>query len=77
MINLLRNISMMNLKNLINKFIEYLPDENCGKLKMDILFDKNGLIDLCNNNIIYFMNNNEFFKYISKSKSKTKNNDEN
>lgn len=60
-----------------NKFIEYLPDENCGKLKMDILFDKNGLIDLCNNNIIYFMNNNEFFKYISKSKSKTKNNDEN
>ena len=60
-----------------NKFIEYLPDENCGKLKMDILFDKNGLIDLCNNNMIYFTNNNELFKHIIPSKSKTKNNNEN
>lgn len=59
-----------------NKFIEYLPDENCGKLKMDILFDKNGLIDLSNNNMIYFMDNNEIFKYLSKSKSKTKNKDD-
>lgn len=56
-----------------NKFIEYLPDENCGKLKMDILFDKEGLIDLCSKNMVYFMANNVIYKYFTKSKSKQKN----
>ena len=55
-----------------NKFIEYLPDENCGKLKMDILYDKEGLIDLSKNNMIFYIDNNEIYKYLSKSKTKIK-----
>lgn len=60
-----------------NKFIEYLPDENCGKLKMDILYDKEGLIDLSKNNMVYYMDNNEIYKYLFKSKKKSKDENEN
>ena len=56
-----------------NKFIEYLPEENCGRLKMDILYDKEGLIDLSKNNMIHYIDNNEIYKYLIKSKDKSKN----
>jgi len=44
-------------KFLKNKFINYLPEKNRGKLKMDLLFDKEGLLNVTENNMIYFMDN--------------------
>ena len=45
-----------------NKYIEYIPDENSGKLKMEILYDKEGLIDVTSSNMISFMDYNSIYK---------------
>ena len=45
-----------------NKFINYLPKKDEIALKMDLLFDEEGLIDLVKNNSVYEMNRNTFYK---------------
>lgn len=54
-----------------NKFIEFLPDKVRGSLKMDILFDKEALIDATIDKSINFLNESQFrknvFSYSEKS----------
>lgn len=49
-----------------NKFINYLPEENSGRLKMDLLYDQKGLIDLIMNNKISYIENNSIYKSLAK-----------
>ena len=49
-----------------NKFINYLPEENSGRLKMDLLYDQNGLIDLILNNEISYIDNNSIYNSLNK-----------
>ena len=49
-----------------NKFINYLPEENSGRLKMDLLYDPNGLIDLILDNEISYIENNSIYKSLAK-----------
>ena len=49
-----------------NKFINYLPKENSGRLKMDLLYDQNGLIDLILNNEISYIDDNSIYKDLAK-----------
>lgn len=49
-----------------NKFINYLPEENSGRLKMDLLYDQSGLIDLIRNNEISYIDNNSIHKSLAK-----------
>lgn len=55
-----------------NKFIEYLPEEVRGYLKMDLLFDKEALLDATLDKSIHFIKESQFrksvFKYNIKSK---------
>lgn len=57
-----------------NKFIDYLPEEVRGYLKMDLLFDKEALLDATLTKSIHFIKESQFrktvFKYGSKSKDK-------
>ena len=43
-----------------NKFINYLSPEDRADLKMNLFFDREGLLDLCENNMIYFISNSSF-----------------
>ena len=43
-----------------NKFINYLSPEDRADLKMNLFFDRDGLLDLCENNMIYFISNSSF-----------------
>ena len=43
-----------------NKFINYLSPKDRADLKMNLFFDSDGLLDLCNNNMVYFINNSSF-----------------
>lgn len=57
-----------------NKFINYLPKKDEIELKMDLLFDKEGLIDLVKNNTIYEMKKDTFIDlFTSGDKTKEKN----
>ena len=38
-----------------NKFINYLSPEDRADLKMNLFFDREGLLDLFENNMIYFI----------------------
>ena len=49
-----------------NKFIEYVPNENSGKLKLEILYDKEGLMDVTMNNKVEFVDGNSIYKFLSK-----------
>ena len=49
-----------------NKFINYLPEENSGRLKMDLLYDQNGLIDLILNNEISYIDDNSIYNSLNK-----------
>ena len=49
-----------------NKFINYLPEENSGRLKMDLLYNQNGLIDLITNNEISYIDNNSIYASLAK-----------
>lgn len=50
----------LRTKKLIkNKFINYLPDEDQAKLKMDILYNQDDLIHLVNNNSIELIESSE------------------
>ena len=54
-----------------NKFINYLPEKNRGKLKMDLLFDKEGLLNVTEDNMIYFMDEEiDASKLFEKNESK-------
>jgi len=46
-----------------NKFINYLPHEDQVKLKIDILYNKEDLIHLVNNNSIELIGSSEFKKW--------------
>ena len=46
--------------------INYLPEENSGRLKMDLLYDQNGLIDLILNNEISYIEDNSIYKDLAK-----------
>ena len=43
-----------------------LPEENSGRLKMDLLYDQNGLIDLILNNEISYIDDNSIYKDLAK-----------
>ena len=43
-----------------NKFINYLSPKDRADLKMNLFFDSDGLLDLCNNNMVYFIDNSIF-----------------
>lgn len=45
-----------------NKFIDYLPEEVRGQLKMDLLFDKDALIDATLTKSIHFIEESKFRK---------------
>ena len=51
-----------------NKFIEFLPENIRGVLKMDLLFDKEALLEATNDKMINFINESQFrknlFEYI-------------
>jgi len=47
-----------------NKFIEFLPENIRGSLKMDILFDKEALLEATDNRMINFINESKFRKSI-------------
>lgn len=49
-----------------NKFIEYLPEEVRGYLKMDLLFDKEALLDSTLTKSIHFIEESQFRKSIFK-----------
>lgn len=52
-----------------NKFMEYLPDEVRGYLKMDIIFDKEALLELTADKSIYFIDSSMFRKSMFKIKN--------
>ena len=54
-----------------NKFINYLPKKDEIALKMDLLFDEEGLIDLVKNNSVYEMNRNTFYKLFQSEDDKS------
>ncbi|SDA57103.1 ATP-dependent helicase Lhr and Lhr-like helicase [Methanobrevibacter millerae] len=43
-----------------NKFINYLSPADRADLKMNLFFDSEGLLDLCENNMVYFISNSIF-----------------
>ena len=47
-----------------NKFIEFLPKNIRGSLKMDILFDKEALLEATDNRMINFISESKFRKSI-------------
>ena len=49
-----------------NKFMQYLPEEVRGKLKMNIIFDKDALLDATLDKSISFIGESSFRKSISK-----------
>ena len=49
-----------------NKFMEFLPEEVRGSLKMDIIFDKDALLDATLDKSIYFIQSSEFRKRVFK-----------
>ena len=65
-----RNIKINSvLKILIqNKFMEYLPEEVRGSLKMDLIFDKEGLLESTEDKTLYFIDSSMFRKSIFKLK---------
>ena len=58
-----------------NKFIEYLPEEVRGYLKMDLLFDKDALIEATLNKSLYFIEESQFrknmFNYVKEENNET------
>lgn len=51
-----------------NKFMEYLPEEVRGFLKMDLIFDKEALLEATFNKSIYFIESSQFRKNIFRFK---------
>ena len=51
-----------------NKFMEYLPEEVRGSLKMDLIFDKEGLLESTEDKTLYFIDSSMFRKSIFKLK---------
>ena len=47
-----------------NKFMDYLPKDERGALKMDILFDKEALLESTSNKTLYFFENSSFRKTV-------------
>ena len=47
-----------------NKFMEFLPEEVRGGLKMNIIFDKEALLDATNDKMINFIDESQFRKCI-------------
>ena len=53
-----------------NKFINFLPEEDEIKLKMHLLFDQEGLLDVIENNTLVLIHNNSYRKLFEKDKDK-------
>lgn len=53
-----------------NKFINFLPEEDEIKLKMHLLFDQEGLLDVIENNTLVLIHNNSFRELFDKNKDK-------
>lgn len=51
-----------------NKFMEYLPEEVRGSLKMDLIFDKEGLLESTEDKSLYFIDSSMFRKSLFKLK---------
>ena len=47
-----------------NKFMEYLPEEVRGSLKMDLIFDKEALLDATLDKSLYFIGSSQFRKRV-------------
>lgn len=47
-----------------NKFMEYLPEEVRGSLKMDLIFDKKALLDATLDKSLYFIESSQFRKRV-------------
>jgi len=52
-----------------NKFMEYLPEEVRGSLKMDIIFDKEALLDATLDKSLYYIDSSMFRKIMFKFKT--------
>lgn len=52
-----------------NKFMEYLPEEVRGFLKMDLIFDKEALLDATLDKSLYFIESSQFRKRVFRSRN--------